>query len=63
MAKQKIVIDTIIKSCNTKADGESLNLEKMNLTDAQREQFIVWVKEKADMKVTFQPLQENLPGM
>ena len=59
----KIVIKTKIKSCNVKANGESLTFEGISLTEAQREKVIGWVKNKETGRLSFEPLQKNLPGM
>jgi len=65
MAKKKdeIVIETKIKSCNVKANGESLTFEGISLTEDQREKVIKWVKDKETGRLSFKPLQEDLPGM
>lgn len=60
--KNKIVVETKIKSCNVKANGESLTFEGISLTEDQREKVIAWVKEKETGRLTFAPLQEKLPG-
>lgn len=61
--KDKIVVETKIKSCNVKANGESLSFEGISLTEAEREKVIGWVKNKETGRLSFEPLQENLPGM
>ena len=61
--KDLIVVETKIKSCNVKSNGESLTFENIKLTEDQRAKVIEWVKDKAAGSLTFKPLQENLPGM
>lgn len=61
--KDEIVVETKIKSCNVKANGESLTFEGISLTEDQREKVIRWVKDKETGRLVFAPLQENLPTM
>lgn len=61
--KQKIVVETTIKSCNVKEKDESITFESITLTSDEREKVIKWVKDKTYGKLTFEPVQENLPGM
>lgn len=64
MAKKKgISVETTIKSCNIKEKGESLNFDNISLTDSQRAKVIQWVKDKEYGKLSFEPIQEDLPGM
>lgn len=64
MAKKKgISVETTIKSCNIKEKGESLSFDNINLTDSQRAKVIQWVKDKEYGKLSFDPIQEELPGM
>jgi len=61
--KTKITEETKIKSCNVKSNGESLTFDCIKLSENQREKVIDLVKEKAAVRLSFEPLQENLPGM
>lgn len=61
--KPKIVVETTIKSCNVKEKGESLSFDNITLTTDEREKVIQWVKDKAYGRLSFEPIQENLPGM
>lgn len=61
--KDKITVETEIKSCNVKAKGDSITFECVPLTDDQREKVINWVKNKEKGRLSFEPIQENLPGM
>lgn len=65
MAKKqnKIIVETTIKSCNVKEKGESITFESITLTTDEREKVIQWVKDKTFGKLSFEPIQENLPGM
>lgn len=62
MAKDRIVVETKIKSCNVKSNGESLTFEGIALTEDQREKVINWVKDKETDRLSFEPLQEKLPN-
>ena len=62
MAK-KIVIKTKIKNCNIKSNGEGLTFDAIKLTEDQRNQVIEMVKNKEPVRLSFEALQEKLPGM
>jgi len=61
--KNRITVETKIKSYNVKANGESLTFDCISLTEDQREKGIGWVKDKECGRLSFEPIQENLPGM
>ena len=61
--KDRLVVETKIKSCNVKSNGESLSFEGISLTEDQREKVIKWIKDKENGLLSFEPIQENLPGI
>lgn len=64
MSKEdKITVETKIKSCNIKSNGESLTFDCITLTDSQREKVIDWVKNKENGRLSFEPVQGKLTGM
>lgn len=65
MAKTKITIDTVIKRY-TKKKGPgcfSLGLGDMKLSENQRNKLDEFIDDATTVKLTIEPLQENLPGM
>lgn len=62
MAKKGITVETTIKSCNIKEKGEGLSFDNITLTDEQRTKVIQWVKAKEFGRLSFEPIQGNLPG-
>jgi len=59
MAK-KIVVETKIKSCNVKSNGESLSFEGISLTEDERQKVIEWIKEGTVGRLSFEPIQGEL---
>jgi len=65
MAKTKIIVDSVIKRY-TKKKGEGcfgIGLGDVKLTDDQRNKLGELIDAAAAVKLTIEPVQENLPGM
>jgi len=62
MAETKIVIETKIKSCNVKSNGESLTFDGISLTEDQRQKTIDLVKNQEVVRLSYEPIQDSLPG-
>jgi len=60
--KDKITVETKIKSCNVKSNGESLTFDCITLTEEQRQNVIDWVKNKENGRLSFEPIQGKFPG-
>jgi len=63
MAKEKITVETTLKSCNISSKGQTIGLPKVKLSQAKQDKVIKWVEEKRAIKITFELVQENLPGI
>jgi len=57
--KPKLIVETKIKSCNTKAKNDSVSFDCFTLSDDQRNQVIQWVKDEERGRLSFEPVQEN----
>ena len=69
MAKKKIVVETCVKSINITAKAKAKKLthaitfEKISLTSKQRDQVLELLETKDPIKLSFESMQDNLPGM
>lgn len=67
--KERIVVDTFIKGMSISAKPKakkltySLTFEKIGLTSNQRDKILAMVENKDPIQLSFESMQEDLPGM
>lgn len=63
MATKKIAVKAVIKEVKGKAGGSSITFGALKFSSGQVEKLVDLAEQKAEVTLTIEPVQENLPGI